>query len=683
MQTDSENEIERVRVLLRERIEEVRRGKFETLRMTELALVQTDSEILRAELEVPAIMILSHLEGHGLAADMLEDVNERLSRVPTEAVDVEIAWHRLNYAGMLLIGLSQNRQAQARLNEGLGVVAGSGRADWESGLLLTRARSYLDDGETIASARDLAKVVSLDASPIIVGSANSQLADLFESFGQDAHAMDHRSRSLDWELDPNGKFSSIFAQFTVLAPLMHSEIEVGDYKGAQVTRDLCDRLLQSTDSKLIRSILTHLEAVLLIRTGRPEDGLAVLDNEDDGLAASGHLVSNLCIPLARAEALIALDRYDDGIAVIDTALDDGAAIAHQQRLCQLAIRSHQAVGDWESVVSYQQRLVEVMRQRRVESRELHALHTEHARSRSQRHATEGLAQTNQSLDITRSDRDALLDVVTHDVMSPLSSLKLLLDSMAMTEDPGDTTASSNQRFRTAERFTTTLRRVEKIVNQLTVLGGTFEGAVDRSGPPSISTSVRTTASTTASAATALATNHVDVDELVAEIVESHRALADQKLIDLVLEAEETLPVVGGPSESISHIVQNLLSNAIKFSDPGSTVCVRLLRRKGRRAGERGVSVLVVDQGPGLVGADLDRLFTRYGQLSARPTAGETSTGLGLYIADRFAKALGAELSASSLGASKGSTFRLDLPTLVIGEFAGSRVGQHLVATTGQ
>ena len=72
-------------------------------------------------------------------------------------------------------------------------------------------------------------------------------------------------------------------------------------------------------------------------------------------------------------------------------------------------------------------------------------------------------------------------------------------------------------------------------------------------------------------------------------------------------------------------------------------------------------IRVADQGQGLSPEDLGRLFGRFQRLSAKPTAGESSTGLGLSIVKRIIDMHGGEVTAESDGPGKGSTFTITLP----------------------
>ncbi len=61
--------------------------------------------------------------------------------------------------------------------------------------------------------------------------------------------------------------------------------------------------------------------------------------------------------------------------------------------------------------------------------------------------------------------------------------------------------------------------------------------------------------------------------------------------------------------------------------------------------------------------DLDRLFVRFQRLSAKPTGGESSTGLGLSIVKRIIDMHGGEVTAHSAGPGQGATFTITLPIM--------------------
>ena len=72
-------------------------------------------------------------------------------------------------------------------------------------------------------------------------------------------------------------------------------------------------------------------------------------------------------------------------------------------------------------------------------------------------------------------------------------------------------------------------------------------------------------------------------------------------------------------------------------------------------------IRISDQGAGLSPEDLGRLFGRFQRLSAKPTGGESSTGLGLSIVKRIVELHGGQVAAESRGAGSGTTFTVALP----------------------
>jgi signal transduction histidine kinase len=109
------------------------------------------------------------------------------------------------------------------------------------------------------------------------------------------------------------------------------------------------------------------------------------------------------------------------------------------------------------------------------------------------------------------------------------------------------------------------------------------------------------------------------------------------------------------SDRIREAIDNLVSNAVKYSPIGGTIDLLVARE------DDGILVQVRDQGAGLSPEDISRLFGRFQRLSAKPTAGETSTGLGLSIVKRIVDLHGGRIKVESAGPGKGATFKMTLP----------------------
>jgi signal transduction histidine kinase/DNA-binding NarL/FixJ family response regulator len=147
---------------------------------------------------------------------------------------------------------------------------------------------------------------------------------------------------------------------------------------------------------------------------------------------------------------------------------------------------------------------------------------------------------------------------------------------------------------------------------------------------------------------------VDISVLVQEVAEANRPLAERK--------EQTITVLAPSSHTalcdsdrIREAIDNLVSNAIKYSPIGGAIDIMVTQEAGN------IAVKVKDQGAGLSPEDVSRLFGRFQRLSAKPTAGETSTGLGLSIVKRIIDLHGGKITVESAGHTQGATFNMQLP----------------------
>ncbi|PSO20716.1 DUF3369 domain-containing protein [Bradyrhizobium sp. MOS003] len=147
---------------------------------------------------------------------------------------------------------------------------------------------------------------------------------------------------------------------------------------------------------------------------------------------------------------------------------------------------------------------------------------------------------------------------------------------------------------------------------------------------------------------------VDVAALVKEVAEANQPLAVNKQQAIGVTAPPNI-VTMCDTDRIREAIDNLISNAIKYSPIGGRIDV-VVSHEGSET-----IVRVSDEGAGLSPEDLGRLFGRFQRLSAKPTAGESSTGLGLSIVKRIIDMHGGEVTADSEGPGKGSTFTITLP----------------------
>lgn len=236
-----------------------------------------------------------------------------------------------------------------------------------------------------------------------------------------------------------------------------------------------------------------------------------------------------------------------------------------------------------------------------------------------------LEEAHRRLALASEEKTELLRMVAHDFRSPITGLLLAGDLLKMT-------GGSDERVLrdTVAQIQLMTRQMMRLANDLVDVHALEEGRRPYQWAP------------------------FDACAVLHETVASHSETAARKRIRLGLRTAEPELVLESDAGAFRQVLDNLLSNAVKFSPADSAVAVELQRT------DRGLRLLVRDEGPGLSEDDRRRLFQKYAHGSARPTGGEKSTGLGLWIVQRLVKGLGGEVSCES-EPGRGATFIVDLP----------------------
>jgi len=133
-----------------------------------------------------------------------------------------------------------------------------------------------------------------------------------------------------------------------------------------------------------------------------------------------------------------------------------------------------------------------------------------------------------------------------------------------------------------------------------------------------------------------------------------RRKAEEKAINLVLEAEDNLPDIDADHRAIRQMMLNLLSNAVKFTDNAGTITVRVE--------QRGTDIYfgVTDTGIGIPPEDLPRLAQPFEQVAKTKDRNHEGTGLGLALTKSFAEMHGGRMLLSSIY-GEGTTVAFVLP----------------------
>ena len=151
---------------------------------------------------------------------------------------------------------------------------------------------------------------------------------------------------------------------------------------------------------------------------------------------------------------------------------------------------------------------------------------------------------------------------------------------------------------------------------------------------------------------------VDIGDAVTLAIRQYHLAAERKGLRMIWTPPAPPVVAIAESVALNQVLENLLSNAVKFSPAGRTITLSV------SADADFASVCIADEGPGFTSEDRTKMFRRYVRLSARPTAGEPSTGLGLSIVKKQVEAMKGTLSVDSAPGS-GASFTIRLPQTAV------------------
>ncbi len=149
---------------------------------------------------------------------------------------------------------------------------------------------------------------------------------------------------------------------------------------------------------------------------------------------------------------------------------------------------------------------------------------------------------------------------------------------------------------------------------------------------------------------------VDFATVIQRVVEANQVLANNKNQKIHLTIEDH-PEIYADETKLTEVVDNLLNNAIKYSEKEKNITITLKQKNFKAILE------IKDEGQGLIADDKKIIFQRFTTLSAKPTGGETSTGLGLSIVKTLVEAHNGTISAESDGQNKGTIFTVEIPVV--------------------
>jgi len=205
-----------------------------------------------------------------------------------------------------------------------------------------------------------------------------------------------------------------------------------------------------------------------------------------------------------------------------------------------------------------------------------------------------------ALNALNMEKNEMIEIITHDLKNPLTSalsVSGLLSSGKTTEDRGEYLALLKKSLNKMNSL------VSRILEVMVLESSSFK------------------------------TNYsqVDLKQLTGQVISALKIQSDNKKIRIVTDLDKVVAYLD--RSLMVQIIDNLLSNAIKFSSHNTEVHVKLKEEN------QTIRIEIVDEGPGIMDKEKPVLFQKFQKLHARPTDGESSTGLGLSIVKKYVESM--------------------------------------------
>lgn len=354
-------------------------------------------------------------------------------------------------------------------------------------------------------------------------------------------------------------------------------------------------------------------------------------------------LAGLLLPAAAADSADLMQARDFAAAALAIAEEmDVLPLRYEarrqlQQIERAAGRLEQALVHCEEAMVLEKQIARREADERLNSlRVLHEVETarlelEQERTRAKEleaalHEAERQRQRAAAADETKSET---LRIVAHDLRNPVAAIRAVADLLV------DRVKRDAEGAEYCDMIATSADEVLEMVGNLMEEAALADGDLPRERKP------------------------VDVSRVLQTQVRAHAAQARLKRLRFETNVPDGL-VLTANEKWLNTIFTNLISNALKFSPKNATVIVDAARETNPDGAEA-IHVTITDQGPGLNAADMERLFGKYARLSAQPTGGEPSSGLGLFLVRKLVELQQGRVWAESTGTGRGSRFHVVLP----------------------
>lgn len=234
---------------------------------------------------------------------------------------------------------------------------------------------------------------------------------------------------------------------------------------------------------------------------------------------------------------------------------------------------------------------------------------------------EQLERKNHDLLFLNEEKNHLIGIVAHDLRNPLSQIKGLVNLLQLPEED----ISKEEKEEYSRLVKSAIERMTQMINKTLDVNAIDSQKVN------------------------LSKEKLNIASILNTVCDGFENAAKAKSIQLIREITFPLFAANLDKNYLTQIFENLISNAIKYSPTHKSVSIKALYKEGV------VRIEVQDEGQGISEADMKKMFGKFQQLSAKPTKGEASIGLGLSIVKKYVEAMNGKVWCES-EVGKGANF---------------------------
>ncbi len=472
-----------------------------------------------------------------------------------------------------------------------------------------------------------------------IGTSLTNIGGCYAILGDYDTALDYFLQSLEIKQEIGNRQGIIFT----LISISEAYLAVNNTKQSIEYAERSYNLSTEMENKLGQSIALHCIGLALEQAGDFRKALDVMHR-------SLSIRLDIHNPAGEAESLMAIGRISMRLGTIDTALHhfhQALTIAEhiQHKMIRIKVNYELAelyrkVGDYTKAYQYfddffklkEETLGDESRRNMKNLQVIYQVEQAKKEADIYRIRNNELAELNQRLTELNTEKNEFLGIAAHDLKNPLSSIMLT----ASTVKNYFNKMTSEEVIQQMHSIEKTAERMRKIISNFLDIYTIESGTIN------------------------LSLQHFDLIPAVSNVIDDYKKAADVKNIRLEFITENlthSIPVfVYANFNSTVEIVENLVSNSIKFCHSGSTVRIKVSVLQDKSFAR----LEVIDNGQGLTEEDKSKLFGKFARLSARPTAAEDSTGLGLFIAKKLVESMKGRIWCESTYGD-GARFVVELP----------------------